>query len=165
MIMRWPDNQVIPQVTRLELIREQLQKIPGPRQEGIGPNAVVSFPDGIAQIIRMYLECDYPLANLPTGKNQIVPFLRHLAKMGSIEDQLAYCWGKTEDGQRVDIIDVTNIQVPDDTVVPPNTRLNPKTFKRKPGAQYDLCPRCGEPTFEIISGKCARCLNCYHKEC
>jgi ribonucleoside-diphosphate reductase alpha chain len=45
MVLRWPDGEFIPQKARLEMIREQLAKIPGQSQRGVGPDAVVSLPD------------------------------------------------------------------------------------------------------------------------
>lgn len=148
MHLRTPNNTYIPQKARLEMIREQLTKIPGASQRGFGPDAIVSLPDAVAYSINKFLEGDYPMSSLPTGQHQLDEMRKELAKHGVPLETLDdwFPLNNTSEAPKV---------------------VNPEDFEEEDTktTYYDYCPRCNEPGWVNTSGKCPRCIKCGYKEC
>jgi len=143
-ILRMPDGETISQEARLEIIRDQLHRIPGRGQVGFGPDKVMSLPDGIAQILHEYLSGNFPMANVPMGEDQVEPFLKQLAGDQEVDQQEVTAWITNEDR------DVFNEE---------DTEIDHVGF------DFDICPKCGNATYVNIPGKCPYCVTCMHTEC
>ena len=146
-ILRMPDGEVISQESRLEIIRDQLHRIPGRGQTGWGMEKVISLPDGIAQILNDYLSGNFPMANIPMGEDQVVEFLEQFddKKKSTRKDMAAWIVNEDrgifeEDEQSLDEEDVV-------------------------GFDFDICSKCGSATLVNVPGKCPYCITCMHSEC
>jgi len=161
-ILRWPNLTFIPQVTRLEMVRDQLEKIPGHGQSGIGPDATISFPDGIARVIRKYLEGDFPLSFLPLGEKPLKAMVEALSQHAPKE--LLDFFFKKEEKPETEEEDSNNPETSKEVHLPP-----PKTYPildaqfRRP--RFDMCPHCGDSTFKKVAGECPKCVQCGYREC
>jgi ribonucleoside-diphosphate reductase alpha chain len=151
MILRWPNNKYISQTGRCEMIREQLYKIPGQSQYGIGPNAVLSFPDAVAQSMDKFLKGDYPLSTMPLGVGQLKELLEDLAKC-NVPPEIIKKWFVLEQSNGEDQASAQaekDFGVKDDTI-----------------RHYaDICPNCNEMGWLRVPGECPHCERCGYKEC
>lgn len=145
-ILRWPDGEVIPQELRLEMIRDQLHRIPGRGQVGFGPDKVISLPDGIAQILNDYLSGDFPMPNIPLGEDQLDDFLNQLTKDLDADRKSMHDWIINE---------TTEEESPEQQFEEPDSM----------GFDFDICPKCGNATYVHIPNKCPYCVSCMHTEC
>ena len=144
-ILRWPDGETIEQETRLEIIRDQLHRIPGRTQVGIGPDKVLSLPDGVAQVLHTYLSGNFPMANVPFGEAQLESFLEAVA--GEQTDPDVISWVKN-------------------TLVEEDDDCEHECGEHDAhGSGMDICPNCGNAAYVQIPGKCPWCANCGHTEC
>jgi ribonucleoside-diphosphate reductase alpha chain len=145
-ILRWPDGEVIPQELRLEMIRDQLHRIPGRGQVGFGPDKVISLPDGIAQILNDYLSGEFPMPNIPLGENQLDDFLSQLTKDLDADQKSMHDWIVNEGAEAEE--DIAQFEEPDSM-----------------GFDFDICPKCGNATYVHIPNKCPYCVSCMHTDC
>jgi ribonucleoside-diphosphate reductase alpha chain len=143
-ILRMPDGEVVSQEARLEIIRDQLHRIPGRGQVGFGPDKVMSLPDGIAQILHEYLSGNFPMANIPMGEDQVGDFLNQLGGAEEDDRQNVTAWIKNEDREAFE---------------------SEETETDSMGFDFDICPKCGSATYVNIPGKCPHCVICMHTEC
>jgi len=143
-ILRMPDGEVISQEARLEIIRDQLHRIPGRGQVGFGPDKVMSLPDGIAQILHDYLSGNFPMANVPMGEDQVASFLTQVDGNKEVDHQEVTAWIMNEDREQF---------------------YSEDTETDNLGFDFDICPKCGSATYVNIPGKCPHCLVCMHTEC
>ena len=146
-ILRWPNGEVIDQETRLEIMRDQLHRIPGRTQVGIGPDKVMSLPDGIAQMLNEYLTGSFPMANVPLGEDQVKEFLEQIP--GAHTDPRTLAW-------------VTNTEAVDVEVEKPTDHQDELETT---ASSLDICPKCGNAAYVQIPGKCPWCTICSHTEC
>lgn len=145
-ILRWPDGETVAQETRLEIIRDQLHRIPGKGQVGYGPEKVMSLPDGIAQVLHAYLSGNFPMANVPFGEDQLPGFLEQVAGERTTPDMLSWIKNAVvEEGHEC--------------------RDDCDCDKDELGTGLDMCPKCGTAAYVQIPGKCPYCTACGHTEC
>ncbi len=145
-ILRWPNGENIEQETRLEIIRDQLHRIPGRTQVGIGPDKVLSLPDGVAQVLHDYLSGNFPMSNVPFGEDQLEGFLEQIT--GERANQEVLSWVRNEVVAEADHADHTGSCYDDDR-----------------GASHDICPKCGNASYVQEPGKCPWCRTCAFTEC
>jgi len=143
-ILRMPDGETISQETRLEIIRDQLHRIPGRGQVGYGPDKVMSLPDGVAQILHDYLSGNFPMANVPMGEDQVAAFLNQVNGDKEVDHEEVTAWIMNEDRDAF---------------------YNEDTETDSLGFDFDICPKCGSATYVNIPGKCPHCVVCMHTEC
>ena len=148
MYLRGPNGKYMSQTSRLEMIREQLAKIPGQSQRGFGVEKVVSLPDAVAWCIDRFLKGDYPLSSLPTGINQLKEMMEDLAKYG-VPSKVLDHWFPPTNGDDDDSSEGSETFIEEEA----------------DGQYFDYCPSCNEPKWLNVSGKCPRCLACGYREC
>lgn len=146
-ILRMPDGEVVPQEARLEIIRDQLHRIPGRGQVGFGPDKVMSLPDGVAQLLHEYLSGNFPMANVPVGEDQVEGFLNQVGggegEKADTDEVTAWIMNEGKglfDEEEEEMGDIV-------------------------GFDFDICPKCGSATYVNIPGKCPHCVLCMHTEC
>ena len=87
-ILRFPNHAYLSQSARLEIIRDQLYRIPGGQQVGMGPKATISMPDGVSVLIQQYLSGEFPLASMPLGTDPMKEYISDLPSDMSAADAL-----------------------------------------------------------------------------
>ncbi len=119
----------IPPRERLAEIAQQMADIGGGSQVGIGPDAVVSAPDGIARILRKYLR-----------EKDLEPEAKSVSP-----DQAA-----AEASSSAAIAAITPAT---------SARRRSPTLDPKSAVRFDLCPSCGKATLsrEQRCGICSTC--------
>lgn len=154
-ILRWPNNEFVPQKLRLDMIRGQLYKIPGRSQEGFGPDAIVSFPDAVAKAISKFLEGDYPLSTMPLGLNQLEELIGALAEYDIPEDVLDKLFRNGHQNSN------------DDETVDPSEQVVKDFEEEEDTERYskDVCLSCNGLGWVQIPNKCSHCVICGYKEC
>ena len=152
MILRWPNQKYVSQATRLEMIREQLNKIPGHGQSGFGPNAVISFPDSLSRILHLYLKGEFPLSFLPFGTKPLKNLVNTVAQYVPHEVMTALFGEDIGEGLESHKVIKKALTLPTPAAVAPE-------------ANFDFCPRCGEAKFKKVAGECPKCIQCGYREC
>jgi ribonucleoside-diphosphate reductase alpha chain len=139
----------ISQVSKLALIQEQLQGIPGRTQSGFAHELRLSMPDTIAHILGRYSEGSFPLANMPLGAEHIDSIFGDFAKIDpeARRDMIAYLKNQS----RADT-EALRAQLPHDPVAAARGKL-------------DFCPECGGATLLVVPGKCSACRACGYSRC
>jgi len=146
-ILRWPDGQSVPQPMRLEIIRDQLHRIPGRGQAGFGREATVSMPDGVSKIVARYLEGDYTLSALPMGIKQSEAFIESLDDSKLRETFREMVTPTPEECMELLEADDPPVRVEDID------------------APLDICPKCKDAGFVDIPGHCPYCIYCGYTHC
>ncbi len=152
-ILRWPDGRAVPQSTRLEIVRDQLHRIPGRGSVGLGPDLVISLPDGIAKTLQHYLAGDLPLSWIPLGRQEILNVIELVkddkiraallevllpeGTTGSKEDE-----GTADRAKEAEVIEAS-----------------------AGGLSFEICPECKSAGLMEIPGHCSHCVLCGHRFC
>lgn len=196
LILRWPDNADVPQKARLEMVRNQLQGIVGRQmhKNALGPEVILSLPDGIATSIRRYLEGDYPMppSAAPSDQElqeQLIEIHSRLqaARRQVLENQIVMEQFKAaletdsmddllKVTAAVDALALTQAFKRDAPSNGSNGHAPNRFVEAVPQVQvasseddfsipYDICPECGAAALYSVPGKCADCKNCGHSAC
>ena len=161
-ILRWPDRATINQATRLEIIRDQLYRIPGGQQVGIGTKATISMPDGIAQLLQRYLAGDFPLSSLPLGTQPMENYInvleeesetvKVLRKLISPPDSKNEYKGSMTDSDTKETVEENDN----------NYLLKPDIMGN---STFETCPECKQNGLLRQIGHCPHCVICGCKLC
>jgi ribonucleoside-diphosphate reductase alpha chain len=166
-ILRWPNNRIIPQRDRLFTIQEQLRKIPGVNSilDYKSGQSVYSLPDAISKVIEKFLEGDYAMSNVPFGDKPLQLIVNRLRKEFDVPEELLDVWfGKETKDKDSDKNKEEKEDGPDKLLVV-NTDLKADADANKSGAFFDICPQCKTLNFVYATGKCPRCNVCNYQEC
>ena len=126
----------VPTRDRMRVIVQQMQGIGGGRSVGRGPTKVLSLPDGVARMLRHYLDS--------TSAVSAIAAEDAADAVGSIEEDQ---WG----GASASAAGDDNAEDAEDAEDHSELR-------------GDLCPDCGNPTYVKIEG-CTKCIVCGRSEC
>jgi len=163
MILRWPNGKYVSQSTRLDMIRQQLNKIPGHSQTGFGPEAIISFPDSISQILYKYLQGDFTLSAMPFGIKPMEDMIEVLSQYDVPKEVLEKLFFLKNKKQTEALNPPPSSPANLSLVVAPLKKTVPITSSLH--ENMDICPHCGEIAFKKIMGACPKCTRCGYREC
>jgi len=152
-ILRWPDGRAVPQATRLEIIRDQLHRIPGRGSVGIGPDLVISLPDGIAKTLQHYLAGDLPLSGIPLGRQEIVNIIT------AVKDE------KLRTALLEILLPEESTEVKDGPTVEEREKEAELIKSSSGGLSFEICPECSSAGLLEVPGHCSHCVLCGHRYC
>jgi ribonucleoside-diphosphate reductase alpha chain len=157
-IMRFPNNEFVSQETRLQIIQDQLLGIRGSNKIGFGPDAVFSLPDGIAKMIKDFLQGEIPLAGLPSGVREVDAFVNKLSSLSKAEMKEYILTGMVTKGKTKSC----NCG-PDCKCKRGETQFEEDPEKPK---HLDYCPQCRNATL-VTEGGCNYCIDqqCNYSAC
>lgn len=151
-ILRWPDGKAIPQSTRLEIIRDQLYRIPGRGQIGIGTNAVISLPDGISRAFHLYLSGEFPLSSTVFSEDKI------LQRVADIEDDAV------REAVAKILLSTATVPANKEKKSVPTEMMG--SSKSTVGAKnFEICPECHNAGLLDVQGHCNHCVICGFSLC
>jgi ribonucleoside-diphosphate reductase alpha chain len=155
-ILRWPNHTYIGQATRLEIVRNQLFRIPGGQQEGYGPTATISMPDGIAQLLHQYLAGAFPLAMIPLGVRPMEQYIEDVADDADAKDSL-----------RLLLAQPTLKEAEGPVAVDDAPDFIEKLIEsdRQSSQPMEQCPECKQISLLRQIGHCPHCVVCGLKLC
>jgi hypothetical protein len=159
-LLRWPDRAAINQATRLEIIRDQLFRIPGGQQVGFGPDATISMPDGIAHLLHDYLAAKFPMAGIPLG---VDPMERYIGSLDEDISAEAAIRALITPASSHDQEQMSDADTADDTTS--FIDLVNESSKGYSSAPLDMCPECKQIGLLRQIGHCPHCVICGVKLC
>lgn len=159
-ILRLPNHAYISQETRLEIIRDQLYRIPGGQQVGFGPSATISMPDGVALLIHQYLGGEFPLASMPLGLKPMKEYIAEIpTEMPAAEALNALLLPPNSEQDPPVDADVVETQSKPHAQ---DLRANKEAHSSLP---LEMCPECKQIGLLRQIGHCPHCVICGLKMC